>query len=199
MRLRSDPNAIIILHASKNHIKNPETYYKKWKSICFENQNPLYLEIGAGKGDFIINKALSMPNINFIACEKYEAVLAQAAKKINTITKQTNNQINNLRLISNDAKNLLTFFAKGEIKQIFLNFSDPWPKKRHEKRRLTHKDFLKIYAVILANKGEIHLKTDNNIFFIHSLANFKANKWTIIFQTTELISITQFSKKYIHI
>ena len=137
------------------------------RSELVSNKKDLYIEIGMGKGDFIIQNALTYPNINFIGIEKYSSVLARAVQKLE------NQDIPNLKLIRMDAKDIEEVFSK-EVSRIYLNFSDPWPKKRQAKRRLTSEDFLRRYDSIFKNTKEIIFKTDNMGLFefsIESLSN----------------------------
>ena len=129
------------------------------------NINNLEIEIGTGKGDFIIGKAKQNPEINYIGIEKYESVLVRAVQKIENI------ELPNLRLMLLDAEEISDIF-KGSVDTLYLNFSDPWPKKRHEKRRLTSKEFLKKYDTIFKNKKHIVMKTDNRHLFEYSLISF---------------------------
>ena len=147
MRLRNIKNKEEILNNSKYIILNPKEYKGKWNNV-FKNNNPIYIEIGMGKGKFILENALKYPNINFIGIEKYDSVIARAIKKIDE------REINNLKLIRIDANELNDVFDK-EIDLIYLTFSDPWPKDRHAKRRLSHSDFLKIYDDIFKNYKKI--------------------------------------------
>jgi tRNA (guanine-N7-)-methyltransferase len=136
------------------------------KEEGFKNNNPIHLEIGMGKGDFIINMALENPNINFVGIEKYSNVAAVAIKKI------MNYDIPNLRVLILDAKDLGDYF-KHNITRIYLNFSDPWPKKRHARRRLTSHDFLKVYDSLFIDEKSIYLKTDNDDLFNYSLESLE--------------------------
>jgi tRNA (guanine-N7-)-methyltransferase len=171
MRLRNVKNAQEILNNSKYVIKNPKEYQKKFNEL-FENNNPIHLEIGMGKGQFIINMALKYPNINFIGVEKYQSVLVRAVQKLETI------DIPNLKLICCDAKELNEIFDH-EIETIYLNFSDPWPKKRHSNRRLTSHIFLKIYDNIFKDKKIIIQKTDNIILFASSISSLSTYGYTL--------------------
>jgi len=128
----------------------------------FGNNNPIHIEIGMGKGDFILNMALKNPDVNFIGIEKFTSVLARAVAKIDTY------DISNLKLICIDALNLNDVFDK-EVSLIYLNFSDPWPKKRHAKRRLTSDVFLRIYDNVFNDKKIIYMKTDNIGLFEYSI------------------------------
>lgn len=138
----------------------------------FANDKPIYLEIGTGKGQFIIKNAEQNPEINFIGCEISDSVIYKAAVKAK--------EISNLRLINIDASLLNDVFIDHEITQIYLNFSDPWPKARHEKRRLTSSSFLNIYKMILAKQGIIEFKSDNQNLFEYSLIRFNEQRWDFI-------------------
>lgn len=164
MRLRNIKNKKEIIENSKYIILNPKKYKGKWNDL-FGNNNPIYIEIGMGKGKFIIENAMKYKNINFIGIEKYDTVIAKALKKVE------NYKIENLKLIRMDAKELNDVFNK-EIDLIYLNFSDPWPKERHQKRRLTHKNFLKIYDELFKKDKCIILKTDNKSLFEYSVCSF---------------------------
>lgn len=154
-------------------ISNPEEYYGKMSSI-FPKQQKIYLEIGMGKGNFIIEQAKTHPDINFIGLEKYASVILQALVKANEL------KLPNLRLINGDATNLEKYFTKEEIDLIYLNFSDPWPKARHAKRRLTSPAFLKIYEAITKNPTTIEFKTDNRGLFEYSLITFNEQKYKFL-------------------
>ena len=160
MRLRNVKNKEIILNNSKYLIKNPDELKSKWKNY-FNNNNPIYVEIGMGKGQFIINMAINNPNINFIGIEKYDSVIVRALEKIPE-------GLTNLVMIRMNALEIDNVFDR-EIDHIYLNFSDPWPKKRHYDRRLTSKVFLKKYDLIFKDKKEIEMRTDNQELFIYSL------------------------------
>lgn len=182
MRLRNDPKAQCIINENSHFfILNPQVWKGQWKKI-FQNNNDIYLEIGSGKGQFIINKALSHPKINFIGIEKNKVICAKLFKKYNLLEIKPKNLI----ILNIDALNLLEVFNKQEIARIFLNFSDPWPKKRHHKNRLTHKKYLYMYKIILSTNGIIELKTDNNDFFEWSLESISNEKWNIKYQTRDL-------------
>ena len=133
----------------------------------FGNDNPIRIEIGCGKGDFIVGTAEKEPDVNFLAVEKVSDVLVTAAEKIKK------SGLSNVRVCCVDAKELEEIFPEGSIDRIYLNFSDPWPKSRHEKRRLTYRTFLAIYKKILKKDGAIHFKTDNRGLFDFSLEEFK--------------------------
>ena len=163
MRLRNVKNKEKIMSNSQTLIRNYKELKGKWNKL-FDNNNPIYIEIGMGKGDFILGNALKYPNINFIGIEKYDSVIARAIEKIEGIEDIPNN----LRIIRMDAKEIEDAFDK-EIDKIYLNFSDPWPKKRHAERRLTSNTFLKRYDSIYKNNCEIIMKTDNVNLFEFSL------------------------------
>ena len=158
-RVESHPELVIL---------NPKDYKGKWNTL-FKNDNPIYLEIGMGKGKFLLEHAKTNPNINYIGLEKFDSVIVQAVEKIYPCN------LNNILLLNVDAEELLDIFDENEISKIFLNFSDPWPKNRHEKRRLSHANFLNRYQKIL--KGDIEMKTDNRELFEFSLISFNENKW----------------------
>ncbi len=167
MRLRNNPEAIDILQAHDNIcFINPKDMPNTWSKV-FGNDHPIYIEIGMGKGDFILENAKRYPEINFIGIEKYTTVMAIALKK--ALKEEVPS---NLRYLKEDAVMLSEVFGEGEVSQIFLNFSDPWPKKRHAKRRLTYPSYLDIYKHILKKEGHIIFKTDNRGLFEYSLSSF---------------------------
>ncbi len=161
--------------------KAPEQYKGKWHTI-FGNTNPIHIEIGCGKGKFITELAAMHPNINFIAIEKCSDVLVLALEKAQIA------QPTNLMFLSMDAILLSAFFAQGEISQIYIQFCDPWHKKRHEKRRLTYKGFLDIYKNIMVSEGKIIFKTDNRPLFDFSIASMTAYGMTLRSITMDLHS-----------
>ena len=169
MRLRNVKNKEEILKESKLLIINNKDYLGKWNKV-FENNNPIYIEIGMGKGDFILGNALNNPNINYIGIEKYDSIIARAIQKIEGL----DNIPSNLRLLRMDAKEIDEVFDK-EVDIIYLNFSDPWPKKRHSERRLTSNTFLKKYDKVFKNDCKIIMKTDNNNLFEYSLETLSKN------------------------
>ena len=162
MRLRNVKGAKEIIEASKLMIHDYKDYKGKFKNI-FNNNHPLHLEIGAGKGDFIIQMAINHPEINFLAIEKFDSVLVRALEKID--------YLDNLRFIRMDATYIEEVFD-NEIDVIYLNFSDPWPKDRHRHRRLTDSYFLKRYDNLFKDKKEIIMKTDNRKLFEYSIIEF---------------------------
>ena len=169
MRLRNNPKANDILAAHDDIvILDGKQYRGKWNEL-FGNSNPIYIEIGMGKGDFIIENALRYPNINYIGIEKFPSVMVGAIKKIDQLEKIPSN----LKLLKEDAILLTEVFGKHEVNRIHLNFSDPWPKKKKKKRRLTSPAFLDVYQNILIDNGELILKTDNRLLFEYSLVSFQ--------------------------
>ena len=164
VRLRNVKNAKEQIESSSYILLDPKEFRGNFKEI-FGNDNPIYIEIGMGKGQFIINNALKYPNINFIGIEKYDSVIVRAIQKIG------DENIPNLKLIRMDALEINEVFDK-EIDRIYLNFSDPWPKDRHEHRRLTSTKFLEKYDLIFKDKKNIVMKTDNRKLFEFSVKSF---------------------------
>ena len=196
MRLKNVKGANEIIIKGKYYIQTPEENISKWNKI-FNNNNPIYIEIGMGKGDFIIENAIKYPNINFIGIEKYDSVIVRAIQKSNEL------ELNNLKIIRKDAININNIFKK-EIERIYLNFSDPWPKDRHAKRRLTSPIFLTKYDDIFKNKKEIIMKTDNNNLFNYSIESLQNHGYKIIYQTNDLYKenikdniMTEYEKKFV--
>jgi len=169
MRLRNVKNKQEIMDNSKILITNPKEHKGNWNKV-FENNNPIHVEIGMGKGDFIINNALTFPDINFIGIERYDSVIARALEKIDYLP--------NLRMIRMNAYEIDEVFDK-EIDTIYLNFSDPWPKKRHADRRLTSKIFLEKYDNLFKNDKIIIQKTDNMHLFEYSIVSLSENNYII--------------------
>lgn len=163
-------NADKILRDCPYFIDNPYKYKNKWHDL-FNNHNKIYLELGTGRGDFIINMAKQYPNINFIAVELNSSQLATASLKLQK------EKLSNLKLINDDARNITKIFGK-EIDTIYLTFSEPWPKKRDEKNRFTHESYLKLYDQIFKKDKHIILKTDNKGLFAYSLESL-SNYWYI--------------------
>lgn len=174
MRLRNIPRADSVLENSSIVIKNEEGKHLDL-SFIFSNENPVWIEIGMGKGRFIIEMAKSHPEVNFIGIERYSSVLLRAIEKL----EEEGDQPANLRLMRFDAAEIETIFGEKEISRIFLNFSDPWPKDRHAKRRLTSRQFLNRYDTILKEEGTVEFKTDNRELFDFSLEEIKESKWKL--------------------
>lgn len=166
MRLKHKPWAAEYIQQHPDVIiPNPEDYKGNWNE-AFGNDNPIHIEVGTGKGQFVLGMALQNPEINYIGIELFDSVIVCALEKIEAANKPSN-----LRLLKVDGAKLEEFFGKGDVDRVYLNFSDPWPKVRHAKRRLTHEGFLKIYENILVDNGEIHFKTDNRGLFEYSLVS----------------------------
>ena len=196
MRVRNVKNKEEIISNSIYTIDNPESYKGKWQTL-FNNNNPIYLEIGMGKGKFILENAKNNPNINYIGIEKNGSVLSYAIKKIEEY------KLNNLKLICFDANKIDEIFSK-DIDLLYLNFSDPWPKNRHEKRRLTSNSFLEKYDKIFKKDRLIEMKTDNQGLFEYSLISLVNNGYKIEDISLELtnkedfINVrTEYEEKYI--
>lgn len=170
MRLRNVKNKEEILNASEYLVKNPEENIGKWKEV-FGNDKPIYIEIGMGKGKFIIENAMRYPDINFIGIEKFDSVLARSLPKIPE-------GLNNLLIIRMDALNIEKVFS-NEINRIYLNFSDPWPKSRHHLRRLSSKEFLDKYDLIFSENKEIYQRTDNQGLYIYSLQSYSEHGYIL--------------------
>ena len=158
MRLRNIPGAREVMIESPWTINDPEEMKGKWRDH-FQNTNPIHLEIGTGKGQFILQLAALHPGINYVGIEKYSSVLLRALEK------QDEAQLPNRIFIRGDAEKITDFFEEGEVDKIYLNFSDPWPKKRYAKRRLTSREYLARYNVVLKQDGDIEFKTDNRDLF----------------------------------
>lgn len=194
MRIRNLVNASEIVSNSKYLIENPEVYRDKWQSV-FKNSNPICLEVGTGKGNFIIDMAIKNPCVNYVGLEKYTSVIARALQKCEDL------KLDNLVFINGDALNLDKWFNK-EIDTIYLNFSDPWPKKRHAKRRLTSEIFLSLYDKIFKDTCKIVQKTDNTILFessIISLSNYGYKIEDIsldLWSTDKVYSETEYEHKF---
>ena len=139
----------------------------------FNNDNPIHIEIGCGKGKFISELAAVNPDVNYIAIEKFDSVLLRALEKVEEM------ELPNLKLTIIDAASLCDYFDDKEINRIYINFSDPWPKSAHRKRRLTYKTFLDSYDRVLVDDGEVFQKTDNRKLFEFSLESFNENNWLI--------------------
>ncbi|MBE5960382.1 MAG: tRNA (guanosine(46)-N7)-methyltransferase TrmB [Lachnospiraceae bacterium] len=172
MRLRNVPGSQEFIAANEFVVHEPESYKGKWHEF-FGNNNPIHIEVGMGKGQFITALAMQNPDINYIGIEKYSSVLIRA------IEKRTQVECNNLYFIRFDAENINTLFDKDEIDRIYLNFSDPWPKDRHAKRRLTSKEFLARYDQFLKKDGYIAFKTDNRPLFDFSLEQAPEAGWML--------------------
>ncbi len=182
MRLKKVKGADEVVNSSDYIIKDYKNHKCDWSNV-FQNGNPIHIEIGMGKGNFIIGMAEKYPDINFIGIEMYDSVLVRAVQKL----AEKEEKLSNLRLIKMDANEIEEVFDK-EISCIYLNFSDPWPKKRHTKRRLTSKEFLQKYDTIFKDEKVIFQKTDNNDLFEFSMESLKEYGYTLKNVTRDLHS-----------
>jgi len=195
MRIKNVKNALEKIELSEYIIKDPFKNKGKFNKL-FNNKNPINIEIGMGKGDFLIKSAIKYPNINFIGIEKYDNVIVRAVEKLESI------KLDNLKLIKTDAQNIEDIFL-NEINLIYLNFSDPWPKDRWAKRRLTSSNFLDKYESIFLKNKNIIMKTDNRKLFEFSIVSFVDKKYKInsisldLSKDNEIDNIeTEYEKKY---
>ncbi|PCF50709.1 tRNA (guanosine(46)-N7)-methyltransferase TrmB [Staphylococcus delphini] len=162
MRMRNKPWAESYL-TEHNDIVDLEGIHAHQVSEWFEQQQPIHIEVGSGMGKFITTLAQQNPHINYVAIERDKNVMIRVLDKVRELN------LTNIKLLCNDAVILTDYFRQGEVDRIYLNFSDPWPKKRHAKRRLTYRSFLALYQQILREDGELHFKTDNRGLFAYSL------------------------------
>ncbi|MFP4929043.1 tRNA (guanosine(46)-N7)-methyltransferase TrmB, partial [Staphylococcus pseudintermedius] len=162
MRMRNKPWAESYL-TEHNDIVDLEAVHAHQVSEWFERQQPIHIEVGSGMGKFITTLAQQNPHINYVAIERDKNVMIRVLDKVRE------HNLTNIKLLCNDAVILTDYFRQGEVDRIYLNFSDPWPKKRHAKRRLTYRSFLALYQQILREDGELHFKTDNRGLFAYSL------------------------------
>lgn len=179
MRLRHIRGAEEAIETSPYVIQESEQYRGKFHEL-FGNQNPIAIEVGMGKGKFIMELAAQNPDVNYIGIERYSSVLLRALQKREEL------DLPNIYFMCIDAKNLADIFAPEEVARIYLNFSDPWPKDRHAKRRLTSPDFMKVYDQVLAKNGTVEFKTDNQGLFAYSLEAIPEAGWTITAFTKDL-------------
>lgn len=170
MRLRNVTGSNEMIAASRYVVQEPETQKGKWKEF-FNNENPIHIEVGMGKGQFIHEMAKANPHINYIGIEKYSTVLLRAIQKMES------EEVSNLFFLCEDAKNITEIFGKSEVDRIYLNFSDPWPKDRHAKRRLPSRQFLERFHQILKADGTLEFKTDNKGLFEFALEELEPAGW----------------------
>ena len=180
LRLKNVKNASIIIEKSPFIVLNPKDYKGKWSEV-FGNENPIDIEIGMGKGDFIIEMAKQNPNVNYVGIEMYDSVIVRAVQKLD------GEKLSNLKLIRMDANYINDVFEK-EVNTIYLNFSDPWPKKRHAKRRLTSHYFLVKYDNVFIGEKKIIQKTDNLGLFAFSVESLSTYGYTLKNVTMDLYS-----------
>ncbi|HIT65105.1 MAG TPA: tRNA (guanosine(46)-N7)-methyltransferase TrmB [Candidatus Ventrimonas merdavium] len=179
MRLRHIPGAEEAIAESPYVVQEPRQYRGRFRDL-FGNENPIRIEVGMGKGRFIMEMAQTHPEMNFIGVERYSSVLLRALQK------RAELDLPNIFFLCIDAKELPEIFAPGEVERIYLNFSDPWPKDRHAKRRLTSPDFMKVYDQVLAAGGKVEFKTDNQDLFSYSLESIPEAGWKIEASTRDL-------------
>ncbi len=182
MRLRNIPGADEAISKHPVAMKNVIEYKGKWSSV-FANSNPIHIEIGMGKGQFILNLAKQNPDINYIGIERYSSVLLRALEKFDT---EEFHGLTNIRFICMDAMTIPEVFEKGEVGRIYLNFSDPWPKARHANRRLTSTRFFAQYEKVLTDDGLVEFKTDNQGLFEFSLEQVGEAGWQLLAHTFDL-------------
>ena len=182
MRLRNIPRAESVLRECKEVVKNASEHKNHWKKV-FGNAHPVHIEIGMGKGQFLLTLARRNPELNYIGIERYSSVLLRAVEKYEKLSADMQKPLPNIRFICMDAREITEVFAPGEVEKIYLNFSDPWPKARHARRRLTSSDFLALYDQILASDGTVEFKTDNRVLFDFSVEEVKASS---LFELTGL-------------
>lgn len=180
MRLRNVPGSRDMIAESPFTIKDETEWKGKWNEV-FGNDHPIHIEIGMGKGQFIMTLAKEHPEINYVGIEKYSSVLVRALEK------QQEMELPNIKFIRMEAENIAEVFAPDEVARIYLNFSDPWPKDRHAKRRLTSVQFLERYEKILQKDGHLIFKTDNRDLFDFSLEQVEeAERWILLNHTFDL-------------
>ena len=184
MRLRNIPGAKDAVLESPFTIQEPEARKGVWAAALPKKQ-PLHIEVGMGKGRFLMDMARLHPEINYVGIEMYDSVLLRALQKREELA-AAGETLPNLYFMRMDARNLPEVFDRGEVDRIYLNFSDPWPKARHAKRRLTSREFLERYTKILTEGGVVEFKTDNRDLFDFSLEEVKEAGWTLLAHTFDL-------------
>lgn len=181
MRLRNVKGSREAIQESIYVVHEEETRAGSWHDI-FGNNHPIHIEIGMGKGRFLMELAAKNPDINYVGIEKYSSVLIRALEKMS----EMETPLANIRFVRMDAEAITKVFGAGEVDRIYLNFSDPWPKARHAKRRLTSREFLARYEQILADDGVVEFKTDNKGLFEFSLEEVEAAGWKLLAHTFDL-------------
>lgn len=198
MRLRNVKGSKEKIAANEFVIHEPNEYKGKW-STAFGNEKPIHIEIGMGKGQFLMELAKKNPDINYVGIEKFSSVLIRAIEKRDEV------ELDNLLFIRMDAENIIDVFDKNEVSRIYLNFSDPWPKDRHAKRRLTSRQFFARYNEILAQDGQVIFKTDNRLLFDFSLeevteAGWKLENYTFDLHHSEFLEgnvMTEYEQRFV--
>ena len=181
MRLRNVKGSREAIQESIYVVHEEETRAGSWHDI-FGNDHPIHIEIGMGKGRFLMELAAKNPDINYVGIEKYSSVPIRALEKMS----EMETPLDNIRFVRMDAEAITKVFGAGEVDRIYLNFSDPWPKARHAKRRLTSREFLARYEQILADDGVVEFKTDNKGLFEFSLEEVEAAGWKLLAHTFDL-------------
>ena len=184
MRLRNIPGAKDAITGSNYVVQEPASHKGKWTQV-FPKDQPLHIEVGMGKGRFLMDMAKLHPEINYIGIEMYDSVLLRAIQKKEALAEE-GQELSNLKFMRMDARLLPEVFEKGEVSRIYLNFSDPWPKDRHAKRRLTSPQFMAVYDQILCPEGKVEFKTDNRGLFDYSLEAIPEAGWEIEMHTFDL-------------
>lgn len=184
MRLRNIPGAKDAILENRYVVQEPKTQKGKWNQ-CFLKEQPVHIEVGMGKGRFLMDMARLHPDINYVGIEMYDSVLLRALQKREEL-EEAGEKLDNLLFMRVDARELPDIFEKGEVQKIYLNFSDPWPKDRHAKRRLTSKQFFDRYDVVLKKEGIVEFKTDNDLLFQFSLEQVPEAGWQLAEQTWDL-------------
>lgn len=184
MRLRHIRGAEAAIHTSPHVVQAPEQFKGRFHEL-FGNSHPIRIEVGMGKGRFIMELAEKYPGINYIGIERYPSVLLRALQRREELGDE-GQELSNIRFLCVDARELAEIFEAGEVERIYLNFSDPWPKDRHAKRRLTSPEFMKIYDQILAKDGTVEFKTDNQDLFTYSLESIPEAGWRVDAFTRDL-------------
>ena len=195
MRLRNIPRAESVLSEHDKVVKDEKTYRGNWGQV-FGNSNPIHIEIGMGKGQFLLKLAGRNPQINYIGIERYSSVLLRAVEKYEEEAEEEG-ALQNIRFVCMDAAEIGEVFSPGEVDRIYLNFSDPWPKSRHAKRRLTSTEFLSRYEKVLPPQGLVEFKTDNTPLFDFSLEQVKEAGWTLQAFTYDLHHNKELNKENI--
>ena len=186
MRIRYKKWARPELEASEFYINNPEDYKGKWRDV-FKNDNPIQLELGCGKGNFIAKLASRNQNVNYVAVDLIDAMLGLAKRNIEREYKEKDLKTDNIRIIRYDIERILNIMSKeDEIDRIYINFCNPWPRPKHRKKRLTHSKQLELYKTFLKDNGEIYFKTDDIDLFNDSIKYFEESGFKVKNRTYDL-------------
>ena len=200
MRLRHIKGSEEFVASSPDTITDPEAHRGHWAEV-FGSDRPLHVEIGMGKGRFIRDMSRLNPDINYVGIERYESVIQKAIERKDREEAEIGKR-DNLFFVCMDAEKLAEVFAEGEVDRIYLNFSDPWPKARHEHRRLTSGRFMAVYDKVLKADGQVEFKTDNVDLFEYSLEAIPQAGWKIVYETHDLHSedvpnvMTEYEEKF---